>query len=538
VEPDRSLTRRQLLIGAAGLAGAGALARHLLREPARPAFGGEIVGASHAIGHRLRGGSFPPVSGVERTGVVVVGGGVSGLSAGWRFRKAGFSDFKLLDLEAEAGGNARSGRNALTGYPWGAHYLPFPTKESRAVSELLRELGVETGRDGKGRPVYDDRYVCFAPQERIFIHGRWQEGLFPKLGSSARDLEQLRAFNAEMTRFRKLVDAEGRRAFAIPMELSSRRPDLLDLDGISMADYLLKKGWDSPRLRWFVEYACRDDFGCRLEQTSAWAAVHYFAARNEGEEDQVLTWPEGNGWLARKLEERLGGRIETSALAYAVRETGEGVEVDCFDVRKNTSRRLKARAAVLCVPQFVASRLLGAKRGKGFSYAPWMVANLEVQDPPAGAGAAPAWDNVLFEGDSLGYVDATHQSLSQDRRATVWTYYLPLTGEPDAERRKALERSWGDWRDVVLRELRRPHPGLERRIRRLDVMVWGHGMVRPAVGFMWGKERQEASRPLGRVFFGHSDLSGFSIFEEAQYRGIKAAEDALRALGRSAGSLL
>jgi hypothetical protein len=33
------------------------------------------------------------------------------------------------------------------------------------------------------------------------------------------------------------------------------------------------------------------------------------------------------------------------------------------------------------------------------------------------------------------------------------------------------------------------------------------------------------------VLFANSDLSGFSIIEEAQYRGVQAAEHALRWLG-------
>ena len=33
-------------------------------------------------------------------------------------------------------------------------------------------------------------------------------------------------------------------------------------------------------------------------------------------------------------------------------------------------------------------------------------------------------------------------------------------------------------------------------------------------------------KPLGNIFFANSDLSGFSIFEEAQYRGVEAAKGA------------
>ena len=34
-----------------------------------------------------------------------------------------------------------------------------------------------------------------------------------------------------------------------------------------------------PRLRWWVDYACRDDYGMTLDQTSAWAGLFYFCSR-------------------------------------------------------------------------------------------------------------------------------------------------------------------------------------------------------------------------------------------------------------------
>ena len=59
---------------------------------------------------------------------------------------------------------------------------------------------------------------------------------------------------------------------------------------------------------------------------------------------------------------------------------------------------------------------------------------------------------------------------------------------------------------------------------------WGHAMVRPVPGFMWGKARARLAAPLGRIHLAHSDLSGMSLFEEAAYRGATAAETVLRAL--------
>ena len=45
---------------------------------------------------------------------------------------------------------------------------------------------------------------------------------------------------------------------------------------------------------------------------------------------------------------------------------------------------------------------------------------------------------------------------------------------------------------------------------------------------MWGRARKEALKPHGKIHVAHSDMSGISIFEEAQYRGIMAARAALR----------
>jgi hypothetical protein len=54
---------------------------------------------------------------------------------------------------------------------------------------------------------------------------------------------------------------------------------------------------------------------------------------------------------------------------------------------------------------------------------------------------------------------------------------------------------------------------------------------------MFGQARKEAGKSLGRVHFAHSELSGIPLFEEAQARGVLAAEAALRQLGREAAPL-
>lgn len=120
------ITRKQFLaLGAAslGLVGSGLAGRELLAGSVLSSGGeggavpGELVGASSAIGHRLRGGTFAAPGEILRTDIVIVGGGVAGLGAGYRLAKAGYDDFLLLDLEAAPGGNAASGRNEVCAFP-------------------------------------------------------------------------------------------------------------------------------------------------------------------------------------------------------------------------------------------------------------------------------------------------------------------------------------------------------------------------------------------------------------------------------------
>jgi hypothetical protein len=489
---------------------------------------GSVVGASNQIGHLLRDGSIPSPTKEERIPVAIIGGGISGLSAGWRLLRGGMRDFQIFELESEVGGNSRHGKNAVSAYPWGAHYVPLPTKESKWVRTLFEELGVIEGYSPDGEPIYKEEYLCAAPQERLFIHGRWQEGLVPTLAATQAELDEFERFEELVEKFKK------RRAFTIPMELSSRDPDLLALDKVSIAAYLNDQGLHSKPLHWYVNYACRDDFGCSSNDVSAWAGIHYFASR-AGSSDNVLTWPEGNGWIVAQLRKRLESHIQVSSLVYRIEQGRNGVSVDVYNPVEKVSTRIVAQHVVFACPTFQSRYLLPMEESirdsvSQFEYAPWLVANLTVDRfPDQRAGVPIAWDNVIYNSDSLGYVVATHQSLTASQQKTVLTYYYPLAGGPPLEERKRLlDTDWSTWCEFILSDLSKPHPEIREITQNIDIMKWGHAMIRPRPGFVWGAARQQMTQPLGRIHFAHSDLSGFSLFEEAQYRGIVAAERILR----------
>ena len=197
----RSGTRRQFL--SAALVG--------LTAKGERRIAGGFVNDAFPTGHRIRDhATFSKPARVEKYPIVIVGGGIAGLSAAWRLAKRGFRDFVLLEMEAQPGGNSRWGENEITAYPWAAHYVPVPDARESLVRELFEELGVL--KDGK----WDERRLCFSPQERLFLHGRWQEGIEPEIASTARDREDYLRFHDLMAEHR----ASG--AFTIPMERGER----------------------------------------------------------------------------------------------------------------------------------------------------------------------------------------------------------------------------------------------------------------------------------------------------------------------------
>ena len=161
------------------------------------------------------------------------------------------------------------------------------------------------------------------------------------------------------------------------------------------------------------------------------------------------------------------------------------------------------------------------------------MANLSVAVPPArGAGAPLAWDNVLYDSPGLGYVVSTHQQMRLHPQAMVLTYYRALSDlAPAAGREVLLARSREEWAEEVLADIGRAHPEIREITRQLDVVRLGHAMVRPVPGLIWGRARELFAGDAPRLRFAHADISGFSIFEEAQYRGVLAAERTLRRLG-------
>lgn len=488
---------------------------------------GTVIGTGMARGHAIvRDPAAAPAPAVWREHqVAIVGAGVAGLAAAWELARRGVHDVVVFELDDTAGGTARGGRSEVTPYPWGAHYIVAPGREHRELIALLAELGAIEGEAADGTPIVDEALRCREPEERVFYRGRWYEGLYLDAGATAEDRRQLAVFRREIDRWSAWRDPAGRRAFAIPSTRSSDDPEVTALDRMSFAAWLDGHALTSERLRWLCDYACRDDYDLLAADTSAWAGVFYFAARQRAAgaaAPSVVTWPDGNAALVRQLAAHR--TIETGVAVQRVDPSGELVAIGpggVFGVR--------ARRVIVAVPGFVRQRILPAPPTTGDCGA-WAVANVHLRDRPAEAHRAPpAWDSVFRDSPSLGYVSATHQR-GRDRGPTVWTWYYPFPGDARAARRALAGAGYAEWAEVVLTDLERAHPDIRAHVDHIEVAFWGHGMIRPRVGSLFGADRAGRTAPIGRIHLAHTDLSGFALFEEAFEHGIRAAREVAAAL--------
>ncbi len=519
---EHDISRRGFLAALAGIFAifSGAL-WFRLRKKTPPV---NFVGPALLRGHALRT-PFAAAEGAagQKVEVAIVGGGISGMSAGWYLQKQGLSDFALFELEDRAGGNSAWGENRLGRYPWGAHYLPTPGPDANYVRELLAEMGIL--KDGK----FGHEFLVHEPEERLFIYGQWQQGLIPLMGARENDRREIEKFSALMQSFRRRRGNDGATAFTIPIAKCSRDPKLLAYDRITAATFLKEQGFTSTRLLWYVDYILRDEYGSNRQNTSAWALLHYFAARSESHN---LVWPEGNGFIAEYLRSKLGPKIHPAHSLRRIDKEAKGYSLSFQDHAQNSVRKITANKIIFAAPKFILPYVypaLAAEKAaaaKAFLYSPWLTVNLLVNHFGA---LEPAWDNVTFGSHSLGYVVAEHQKAGKLPHARTLTFFHAFDGDDTlTSRRKLLAMSETEIYDFAVSELRRPHPAIGDHIEEVGIYRWAHAMIRPQPGFITGDARQILTG-IDRNFFGaHSDLSGMSNFEEAQYQGIEAAKKVLQ----------
>lgn len=281
-----------------------------------------------------------------------------------------------------------------------------------------------------------------------------------------------------------------------------------------------------------------DEFGADYSKISAFYGIFYFAARrgvaSNTFKGNLLTWPEGNGFLVQKLSQDILEDCQTNTLIKSILYENNAVFIDAINTQSRATTRYQAKQIIVAIPQFIFAHLFKSDNRKElineFNYHPWVVVQLRIDS--AQINLQFAWDNVIYQSQTLGYVLSNHQTTSLKKQDLVLTCYIPLSrNEPKAERKNLLESTDKQWFDLCLQELGSIDSNFKNAIKEYQVRRWGHGMISPYTGFYTSQNRKNAAKSLfNAIHFAHSDLSGISIFEEAFYSGQLAASKSIQNL--------
>lgn len=504
------------------------------------------------FGHMVRDyAAIPEPNSTWSCDLIILGSGASALTAAWKLTKENQSNFILLEGPEPNGNNAGIDNNELH-YPTSAHYLALPSMESRHIREMLSDIGVLLGDPYIEKPEYDEMALIHAPEERLLNNGSWQESMLPKV-----DQDSKRFFSL-VERLSIAKGEDNKKLFAIPIIQSSNDSNWRKLDSLTFEQWLTENNYKSESLRWYLNYCARDDYGQGIDKISAWAGLHYFCSRaghaKNAENGSVITWQDGLASLSNKLRAYVDFKRSSimqpnnkekkpqimSGSVLQATEHKDHVELLVGSMINGIFKTAKifAKKVICAMPLYIASRVITDIETYGFAphenmptYAPWMVASFVLnQYPQEPKNTFLAWDNVVKEGDGLGYVVSTHQLIRAAKpERTAFTAYRPLDhDEPAIIRTWLIDAKEQDLVNLASSDLKLAYgSALWQHLEQIDITLRGHAMAVPTPGYLSNNGLQALQKNNSRILFAHADLSGYSVFEEAAWWGYQAALNCL-----------
>ena len=147
-----------------------------------------------------------------------------------------------------------------------------------------------------------------------------------------------------------------------------------------------------------------------------------------------------------------------------------------------------------------------------------------------------AWDNVVHGTQGLGYVVSTNQLIRTAKpEHTIFTAYAALNHDsPQSIRSWLLNAGEAELLEHAAQDLLQAYgPSFWPHVASVDISIRGHGMSVPTPGYLTQPTLLQLRQHHSRLTFAHSDLSSYSVMEEAVYWGVEAAEKILHLSARA-----
>jgi protoporphyrinogen oxidase len=459
------------------------------------------------FGHLLHEGhSFR--SGTDiKTNTLIVGGGISGITAAYQLRQM---DFILCELSNQLGGTSTAVQINGTYFSQGAHYdLAYPENYGKEGIELLKNLNIIRHNEFKHLWEFtESQYIINRKYEsQSYEDGSIREDILRDNDTKKRFINLVQTFGNEMIMPTRLIKTE-----------------FHSLNDLTFAEFLKKSIQPEPSFVKGIDYHMRDDYGGTSDQVSALAGIHYFQCRPYYTKPiEVFSPPQGNYYFIQKLINKIPPeRIKNGQLVYHLQRDSDGFMVKVLDRNSRKILNYHVKNVIYAGNKHTLKYTFPSDYPlfERISYAPWAIMNILLKEDIPGERF---WQNEILSGHSsmIGFVDSGSQ-FTDPGTLRILTVYFCL--DPASRIILAdIENTKENFCAPVI-ELISEYFGvkLENLIEEIYIRIFGHAMPIPVPGFLF--KDQNSARSFENFVYAGVDNHRLPLFFEALDSGIQAAK--------------
>ncbi len=452
---------------------------------------GDWTGDSFDPMHRIRDGLLPPVPAPSRfADVVIVGGGLSGLTAAYQLRD---ENILVLEREDTLGGNAKQGVFRGTPYALGSAYLV----------DLEAPYG----------PLYEALHLPLkpvpSPADMVYVEGQWSP------------LEQgltMKAFESLQAHFRTLLQSPD-----FPgVPIAEATPMALKLDQMRFSDYL-EPLVDKP-LRACIDAYCYSALGAGIQEVSAYAGVNFYSEIV----GPIYAFPGGNSMVVQRLQQRIEAagtdRLQSGVSVYQIQRHGNHVRTAYFhNAEPKHPVTVESKAVILAVPYFFAARLINdlpesaRQVMTALQYGSYLVANC-CFDRRVFQGGYDHWtpQNPVY----TDFIVADHTVSQKQADRFVLTVYAPFRHALRG-RMQLLQGNQAALAQPIAKTLQAQLGFPKTSLQEIRMTRYGHQLLSSRVGIV--QALNKLPKRFDRIALAHSDGQGMASIESAITEAMTAA---------------